>query len=91
MNEIIALKEENKFMKFKLQKLQTNIDLIKQQLEVERNQNRELKTEKANVVSNKNELEEFFLECIEEVKKDISKRKDIQFSSKMSFKSTKQS
>lgn len=56
---------------------------------MERNLNKELKTEKSNFVSKRNELEEFFLECIEEVKKDISKRKELQSkSSKFSHKST---
>ena len=40
--------------------------------------NKELLSEKTNFAANRNELETFFLESIEEVKKDISKRKEIQ-------------
>jgi hypothetical protein len=45
-------------------------------LELERKKNKELRSDKSNYVSGRNELEEFFLECIEEVKKDIAKRKE---------------
>ena len=49
-------------------------------------------TGKSNYISGKNELEDFFLECIEEVKKSIQKRKDLQIKnsrySKSSVKTT---
>ena len=89
--EHLKLIEESRFMKFKLDKLQVNMDLLRQQLQVERVQNRELKNEKANFISERSQLEEFFLECVDEVKKEISKRKDIQSNSKFSHKSTKNS
>lgn len=62
-------------------------------MEFEKQQNREVKSDQANYITKRNELEEFFLQCVEEVKKDIQKRKDIQSrSSKLSIgKSTKAS
>jgi hypothetical protein len=47
-------------------------------LENERKKTKELEGGKANYLSGKNELEEFFLECVEEVKKNIKKRKEFQ-------------
>jgi hypothetical protein len=63
------------FLKFKIDKLKTSIDTIKNQMNVERMTIQELKTEKVNFITDRNELEKFFLECIEEVKKGIAKRK----------------
>ena len=37
-----------------------------------------MRSDKSNYLSGRNELEEFFLECIEEVKKEIQKRKEQQ-------------
>jgi hypothetical protein len=48
---------------------------------------KELKDERTNFITNRNELEEFFLECMEDVKKDINKRRDLK-SAKYSHKST---
>jgi len=36
-----------------------------------------MRAEKVNFMMQRNELEEFFLQCIEEVRKDIVKRKSI--------------
>ena len=46
---------------------------------------------KSNYISGKNELEEFFLECIEEVKKNIKKRKEMQMKNTRFSKSTAKS
>jgi len=57
-----------------------HIDTIKQlksQLDQERKQMRQMRAEKVNFLTQKNELEEFFLQCIEEVRKDIVKRRSI--------------
>ena len=50
--------------------------MTKNQLENERKKTKELECGKSNYISAKNELEEFFLECVEEVKKNIKKRKE---------------
>ena len=70
--------EENNLMKFKISKLDHANGVLRTQLELERKKNKELRSDKSNYVSGRNELEGFFLECIEEVKKDIQKRKDQQ-------------
>lgn len=44
-------------------------------LDQERKLKRVLTTEQANYYSKRNQLEELFLECVEEVRRDISKRK----------------
>lgn len=49
---------------------------------------KELKTEKSNSLRDKAELEDFFLDCVNEVKKDIQKRLD-GVASKQSVRSTK--
>ena len=45
--------------------------LSKVHLEIERKLNRDLKTEKTNFYSRRNQLEELFLNCVEETRKDI--------------------
>lgn len=77
-------------MKFKLKKLEMNNQILRQQLEVERAQYKELRCERTNFITHRNELEEFFLECMDEVKKDISRRREMQ-SAKFSHKSTRSS
>ena len=64
-------------MKFKIDKLQQQLNFSRNQLELERKVSREFRTSKANNASEKSELETFFLECIDEVKKDIKKRMDL--------------
>jgi len=46
-------------------------------LDSERRKSRELKTDKANYMSKRNELEELFLMCVEEVRRDIQRRKAV--------------
>ena len=49
---------------------------LRQKLEQERKQNKWTKTDKVKRVMERNELEEFFVECVEEVRKDILRRKN---------------
>ena len=51
--------------------------LMKVQLENERKSTRDLKTEKTNFYSRRNQLEELFLNCVEETRKDIERRKSV--------------
>ena len=51
--------------------------LMKVQLENERKNGRDLKTEKTNYYSRRNQLEELFLNCVEETRKDIERRKAV--------------
>jgi len=44
---------------------------------MEKKNSRALRAEKVNFMTQRNELEEFFLQCIDEVRKDIVKRKTI--------------
>jgi ribosomal protein L18E len=48
---------------------------LKQMLEKERMRNKRMNHEKTNEVTQKNELENLFVECIEEIRKDIMKRR----------------
>jgi hypothetical protein len=48
--------------------------MTKFQLEAERKENRELRSLNSNFIADKNELEQFFLQCIGEVKKEVQKR-----------------
>ena len=59
-----------------MERLQEQLASTKAMLEQERKLNKELRCEKVNYASDRNELEEFFLECIDAVKCDISKRKE---------------
>ncbi len=49
---------------------------LRSKLEQERKQNKWTKTDKVKRVMERNELEEFFVECVEEVRKDILRRKN---------------
>lgn len=51
--------------------------VYKVQLEAERKLNRDLKTEKTNFYSRRNELEELFLKCVEETRRDIERRRAV--------------
>ena len=62
----------------RLAKMQVNMDNTRRLLDEERKINRELRCEKVDVASSRNELELFFLECVDEVKKEIAKRLDKQ-------------
>ena len=58
-------------------KLKEQLRLSKSQLEIERRNSRDLKTEKTNYFSKRSQIEELFLSCIEEVRKDIQRRKAV--------------
>ena len=45
------------------------INFLKNQLEQERKLNKDLRSEKVNYASSKNELEEIFIKCLDEVRK----------------------
>ena len=84
------LREENLILRQRLAKLQVNMDNTRRLLDEERKINRELRCEKVDVASSRNELELFFLECVDEVKREISKRLDKQqLKQKYSSRSTK--
>jgi hypothetical protein len=51
--------------------------LSKVHLEMERKLSLDLKTEKTNFFSRRNQLEELFLNCVEETRKDISRRRGV--------------
>jgi len=57
-------------------------------MDQERKNARSLRAEKVNFMTQRNELEEFFLQCIEEVRKDVAKRRNIptSYSSKRSLR-----
>ena len=63
--------KENNMLRERQEKLIEDARLLKVQFEQERKLNKELKTEKANFYSRRNQLEELFLKCVEETKKDI--------------------
>lgn len=52
-----------------------DVRLNKVLLETERKANRDLKSEKSNFFSRRNQLEELFLTCVEETRKDIQRRR----------------
>lgn len=70
--------EEHNYMKIKIDNLQSQLDIAISQLDQERKLNKELTSEKSNFAANRNEMEVFFLDAIEEVKKEIQKRKELQ-------------
>ena len=62
--------------------------LMKVQLEMERKNSRELKTEKTNFYSRRNQLEELFLNCVDETRKDIERRKAVTLARNSNFNSS---
>ena len=57
-------------------------------MENERRNSRLLKTEKTIFFQKRNELEEFFLKCVDEVRKDIERRKAVTLARKSNLNST---
>ena len=49
---------------------------LRSKLDVERKSSKWVKTDKVKRLIERTDLEDFFLQCIEEVKKDILKRKE---------------
>jgi hypothetical protein len=55
-------------LKFKLNKLEFNFNSLKNQFEIEEKLNKDLRSEKVNYASSKNELEDIFVKCLDEVR-----------------------
>jgi hypothetical protein len=68
---------ENAELKEKEIKYVETIRHLKNQIDAEKKNARTLRADKVNFMMQRNELEEFFLQCIEEVRKDIVKRRTI--------------
>ena len=73
------LLKENNMLRVRQEKLIEDVRLSKVQLDNERKLSRELKTEKTNFYSRRNQLEELFLKCVEETRKDIERRRAVTF------------
>ena len=74
--ELERILEENKKYKENELKYQDRINNLKDKLKQQKMKTVEANANKVKYLSNKNDLENFFLNCIEEVKKDITKRKE---------------
>ena len=79
-NETLQIKyeillKENEQLREKLTDTTENFRLVKYHLETEKKSNKELMTDQASFFMQRNELEQLFRKCVNEVKKDIAKRK----------------
>ena len=72
--DVPQMQQENNYMRLKIDKLNQQLQMTKHQLELERRSNREHRSQTSNGIASKNELEQFFMECINEVKKDVQRR-----------------
>jgi hypothetical protein len=77
MDEYRKIVRENAELKDKEFKYVETIKHLKNQIDMEKKNARSLRADKVNFTTQRNELEEFFLQCIEEVRKDIVKRKTV--------------
>jgi hypothetical protein len=68
---------ENAELKEREMKYAETIRHLKNQIDAEKKNAKSLRADKVNFMMQRNELEEFFLQCIEEVRKDIVKRKSL--------------
>ena len=75
--EIDEIIEENNRLRQNEFKYQDIINSLKDKLKMQKRKTTEANSDKVNYFAHKNDLEDFFLNCIEEVKKDISKRKNM--------------
>ena len=82
------LLKENNSLREKQEFLIEDTRISKTQLEAERKLNRDLKTEKTNFYSRRNELEELFLKCVDETRKDIERRRAVTFARNSNLNST---
>ena len=87
----MALVKENADLRNREAKHIDTVKQLKTQLDQEHKQLRQMRAEKVNFLSQRNELEEFFLQCIEEVRKEIVKRRSISSAYKTMKRSTSQS
>lgn len=77
MEEYRKIVRENAELKEREVKYAETIRHLKNQIDSEKKNARSLRADKVNFMMQRNELEEFFLQCIEEVRKDIVKRRSI--------------
>jgi len=70
-----TLLKENEDLRNKLNTTQETLKLTKNNFDVEKRNNHDLMTDHANYFTRRNELEELFRKCVDEVKRDVSKRK----------------
>ena len=69
--------KENEKLRAKQESIYSELSFVKQQLANERKKGIDLKTEKTNFYVRRNQLEELFLSCVEETRKDIERRKAV--------------
>jgi len=67
--------QENREMKMREDRYEETIRHLRNQMELVKKSSVKLKRDKVKFSQDKTDLEEFFLSCIEEVKKDILKRR----------------
>lgn len=77
MDDYRKIVQENAEIKERELKYAETIRHLKNQIDTEKKNARSLRADKVNFMMQRNELEEFFLQCIEEVRKDIVKRKSL--------------
>lgn len=58
-------------MKFKLNKLEFNFNSLRNQFDLEKKLNKDLRSEKVNYANSKNELEDIFVKCLDEVRVQV--------------------
>ena len=80
--------KENNLLREKQERLIEDSRMLKVQIEQERKQNKDLKTEKANFYSRRNQLEELFLSCVDETRKDIERRRAVTFAKSKNLNSS---
>lgn len=68
---------ENEKLKVAFSQAREELRVSQQMLEGERRLSRDLKSEKTNFYSRRNQLEELFLSCVEETRKDIERRRAV--------------
>lgn len=77
IDEYRKIVKENAELKEREVKYVETIRHLKNQIDSEKKNARSMRADKVNFMMQRNELEEFFLECIEDVRKDIVKRRTI--------------
>ena len=70
-----TLLKENEDLRDRLNITQETLKLTSKNFYVEKRNNHELMTDHANFFTRRNELEDLFRKCVDEVKKDVLKRK----------------
>ena len=75
--EYAAILRENAELKERETRYLETIKHVKNQMESDKRKFRNINAERVAQIAQKNELEDFFLQCVEEVRKDIIKRKSM--------------